>query len=651
MKRRLFIPLFLIILALAGCGGGFSATTYNLSGIVQDQYSNRIDGATVTLLSTSYSATTNSLGQFTFSNLSGGTYTVQISKDGFNTRQVDVVVQNNIVDFKITIYDSLSASASGKVEFGEYIQVKSAALTDCESLNTKYTELPEVILQSQENSDGILIQFNENVTKSEIIELLSNMGLSDYKIYDYGLVKLNIFTDPATKIAELEAKEEVKYIQLNYINRLNGTPNDPNYVDQWNLKMLNLEKAWDYAKGDEGDVIVAVLDSGIKSQIDLDNNILPGWDIVDNNNDPIDDVTPENQVSHGTFIASIIAAETNNAMGLAGIGWNNKVMPIKVFKAVFGDTESNDSLVAQGIYKAVEMGADIINLSLANTTTNPEYAKPIYHPVMENALKYATDNGIAIFAASGNDGIDTISYPASSSYTFSVGAVSYSEERCNYSNFGSGLDIMAPGGDGNSDDNTNYVPGYKGDSLSIPGLTGTSLATAHVSGVAGLIYTMGVTDPYQVYNILIDSATNKGDVIEYGAGILNAEMALYYALNNNSSVDITDVTLYPATYDASEKTWTLLTNEITPDASGNYTVYGIPPQEYIYIVGFINNNNNEYIETGEYFGATDISYIYDEKENQQNVDFKVYKVTSTQIDGVVPASIDDNNIVYKLKFK
>lgn len=260
---------------------------------------------------------------------------------------------------------------------------------------------------------------------------------------------------------------------------------------------------WDWTTGSE-DVVIAILDSGVAwDHEDLKNKVVPGYNFVFQNDDPYDDA------GHGTFVASVAAAETNNGIGIAGVSWRSKIMPVKVVAgfAIY-------SIIADGIRYAADQGARVINMSLGGT--NPSF-------VLEDACKYAFGKGAVLVASTGNYGWDRVLYPAAyDEYCLAVGASDANDERWENSNFGPAVDVVAPGVNviGALFDNKdpNNLNSYEWGS-------GTSYAAPCVSGVAALLiaYKPYLTNT-QVMDLIrftaddINSSTNPGidDFIGYG---------------------------------------------------------------------------------------------------------------------------------------
>lgn len=338
-------------------------------------------------------------------------------------------------------------------------------------------------------------------------------------------------------INSLKLNPNIEYAEPDYYAFAQFVPNDPYYKYQWNFSNnvyggINLGGAWDLSQGQ--DVVIAVIDTGVAYENynnflkapDLGNTqFVAGYDFIENDTHPNDDN------GHGTHVAGTIAQSTNNKIGVAGIAYNAKIMPVK---ALDKRGVGSYSAIASAIRYAADNGADIINLSLGG---------PNHSQAMLDAVRYAYNKGVLIVAAAGNDGKEIISYPAAyDDYVLAVGATRFDEKLSYYSNYGSSLDIVAPGGDLKVDQNGD---GY-GDGILQQTITpnnprkfgyyfyqGTSMATPHVAGVAGLIKALGVSTPQQIKAILLSTAKDLGQSgfdKFYGHGRLDAEASVKEAL-------------------------------------------------------------------------------------------------------------------------
>jgi subtilisin family serine protease len=241
-------------------------------------------------------------------------------------------------------------------------------------------------------------------------------------------------------------------------------PNDPRFGEQWALPVVGLPQAW--ASVPQGsNVVVAVIDSGIcANHPDLQGRLVAGYDFVQKDNDPTD------VFGHGCGVAGVIAANANNGLGIAGIAPNVQIMPLRVLD---GNGLGNYSNIALAIIYAVDNGANIINLSLAGSTSSP---------MMEQAVAYAVSRGVIVIAAAGNFGREGAFYPAAYPSVIAVGAVDpVTLARSSFSNYGADVDVYAPGRDILT---TNMAGDYEM-------VSGTSFAAPIVAGITALSESLG----------------------------------------------------------------------------------------------------------------------------------------------------------------
>ena len=311
---------------------------------------------------------------------------------------------------------------------------------------------------------------------------------------------------------------------------------DPRLDEQYSLARMRIPDAWSIARG--GTALVAVLDTGVQwahpdlsgrhainpreygsgkqsNGRDDDNNGLVddwrGWDFVSDDNDPRDDN------GHGTWVSGIIAAVADNGVGVAGISWTNPVLPVKVMNA--GGTGYSSDL-AFGIDYAVERGARIINLSVGGFG---------YSQLLSEAVLHAWQRGAVIVAAAGNERSSTPSYPAAYNHVVGVSATQADDEFTNWSNYGSAVDVAAPGAAVTTTD----CGGCSTASAGTPGyaaISGTSFATPNTAGVVALLMARFPSDTNQgTINRLIASVDDLGFPgwdSRYGHGRVNAFRAL-----------------------------------------------------------------------------------------------------------------------------
>lgn len=369
--------------------------------------------------------------------------------------------------------------------------------------------------------------------------------------------------DVAAAVTALSKNPNIEFVEPNFIASAYSVPNDPYYQPyQWNFDNpvyggIHAQAAWDTTAGDSS-VVVAVVDTGVAyenyssgrgraktnySQApDLAGTcFVPGYDFVNNDSHPNDDN------AHGTHVAGTVAQTTNNNLGVAGLAHDTCIMPVKVLNSNGSGTYTQ---IANGIYYAVDNGADVISMSLGGASGSA---------ALENAVAYAYNHGVTVIAAAGNSN-GAVGYPAKyDNYVIAVGATRYDEQRASYSNYGPSLDLVAPGGDTSVDQNGDgYVDGIlqqtfdpttkNTSSFSYWFFDGTSMATPHVSAAAAMLIAHGnATTPDQVREALQSTADDlglSGRDDQFGYGLINIPAALAWSegpVDNPPSVAITNL--------------------------------------------------------------------------------------------------------------
>ena len=364
--------------------------------------------------------------------------------------------------------------------------------------------------------------------------------------------------DLNSMMQKLRADPNVEYVEPDVMMRPMFDPNDAYYSLQWHYfeptAGINLPPAWDVTNG--AGVVVAVLDTGYRPHADLAANILPGYDMISdtfisNDGDRRDsDATdpgdwmragacgggypPQDYDSswHGTHTAGTIAAVTNNGIGVAGVAFGAKILPVRVLGVCGGYTSD----IADGIVWAAggsvsgvpanQHPAQVINMSLGGGGTCGY--------TFQNAINTARALGTTIVVAAGNEGINAAnSSPANCNGVITVAAVTRSGGRAYYSNYGSVVDIAAPGGDTRTT-GANGIVSTVNDGTTSPGndiyayYQGTSMASPHVAGVAALVYAAnpGIS-PDEMESLLKNTARAfPSGCSQCGAGIVDAAAAV-----------------------------------------------------------------------------------------------------------------------------
>lgn len=345
-------------------------------------------------------------------------------------------------------------------------------------------------------------------------------------------VKLPPGTDVAAAIRKYEANPNVEYAEPNYTRQLDFLPNDPGVSRQWALSDMDVENAWNISRGSPS-IIVAVIDTGIDiNHPDLRDKIVDPFNAVTSStsiSSVIDDV------GHGTHVAGIIAADLNNGIGIAGVGGNVKIMPIKAdsYDPTQGQPDFADSDIANGIYWAVNHGARVINMSLGGSQTSS---------TLNNAVNYALQHNVVVVAAAGNDGTNVPDYPAACSGVIAVAATDQTDTDTSWSNYGSYIDISAPGADIYSTTPT-YSPTYGISNLAekYDYLSGTSMASPEVAGLAALVLSVKPNLTVNQVQQLIYSNARDVDSAGWdqftGWGIIDAAKTLFAEIGPIGSLD------------------------------------------------------------------------------------------------------------------
>ncbi len=314
--------------------------------------------------------------------------------------------------------------------------------------------------------------------------------------------------DVPAALARLRGAPGVRFAEPEHRISAFKSPNDPLFRQQWSLAAVKAPKAWDRTTGG---VLVAVLDTGVDpAHPDLIGKVRPGGDFVDGDSDPVD------EQGHGTAVAGVVAARTNDRTGVAGASWGATILAERVLNH---DGVGSGCAAAVAMVDAVDRDAKIINLSLGG----PAAGCP---QVYQLAQDYAADAGVAGNAATRNEGNhgNPVSYPAACDGVIAVGATDRSGRRAVFSSYGPHLDLVAPG---------QQVPVLDREGAGEYGwaiASGTSFAAPLVAGVAALVLarTPSLTPP-QLEQRLVTTAKDlgkKGRDDGTGAGLLDAARAV-----------------------------------------------------------------------------------------------------------------------------
>ena len=379
--------------------------------------------------------------------------------------------------------------------FGFIAIVPTNAFADIEFKEKEFTK--------KHAPDRLLIKFKNDVSESYKKQTIHvNSGLISDEIPQ---IKVKIIKVPPHALEKIQAKlskhSAVEYVEKDFMIKPEMIPNDPTYPSQYHLPTIQADAAWDITQG-ETSIPIAILDSGVDpTHPDLAGKLQNGYNFYNNNNDWAD----AGNCGHGTKVAGVAAAISNNGIGVAGVAWDNPIIPIKI-------TDSNCygyySTMIKGIIHAADNGAKVANISYRIYAGDP----------LTDAAKYMHDKGGWVVTAGGNTG--AFANYADNPYIISVGATYSNDQATGYSTYGPYIDFVAPG----SYIYTTRNGGTYGAS------SGTSFSSPIVAGAIGLIAS---ADPSlsadEIYDVLKLSAVDLGapgrdDV--YGWGRINVSQAL-----------------------------------------------------------------------------------------------------------------------------
>jgi subtilisin family serine protease len=363
-----------------------------------------------------------------------------------------------------------------------------------------------------------------NVYSSRVLSKIAKLGAY--------LIQVPAQTTVEEIVYALARNPDVEYAEPNRLLTIHVTPNDPFFQYQYALNNkgqqvwvipgspqgkasadIKAPSAWEETKGTET-VTIAIIDTGVDLlHPDLKNKMKSsGRDYINNDFDATDDH------GHGTIVAGIAAAETNNNEGIAGVAWNCKILPVKVAGA---DGLGSEDKVADGIRWAVDNGAGVINISMGSVEPSL---------LIRDAVKYAYEKNVVVVVSAGN-GNGRVEYPAAyDEYVLAVAATDYDDNRTSWSSYGPEVDVAAPGEKVLGTYPTALTPSEFFPYL--PG-TGTSFSAPHVAGLAALL--KGLKPELKAADIMniirysaddVNASQFKGKDNYIGYGRINMEKAL-----------------------------------------------------------------------------------------------------------------------------
>jgi len=382
----------------------------------------------------------------------------------------------------------------------------------------------------------LLVRFKDEATSRTTQLALEKYTMSPIRpLYNSDVQLLHVPEGRELEIAAaLNVDPGVIYAEPNYVyHAFDLIPNDPSYSNQWAHPTIQSPGAWGITTG-SSDVVIAIIDTGVDlNHPDLAGKLGAGYDFVGG------DTTPFDENGHGTHVAGIAAAVTNNGVGVAGMSWGAQIMPVRVLN---NQGSGYNTAITEGIIWAYQNGAHIINLSLGGID---------FSQTMQDAIDAAHAAGSLVIAAMGNcrtsctiggqTYYNPTQYPAAYPNAMAVSATDYGDGYAYYSQYGSHCDIAAPGGEISYYHDPNgiystmptyavYMTTYYGYTTNYDYLQGTSQATPHVSGLAALIWSMDPTlTNDEVQNLIEQTADDlgaPGKDQDYGWGRINAYTAL-----------------------------------------------------------------------------------------------------------------------------
>ena len=346
--------------------------------------------------------------------------------------------------------------------------------------------------------------------------------------------------DTLAVLRMLQSRSDVEYAHPNYILFSQAIPNDPQYPNQrWHYEAINLPGAWDLETGASSPVTVAVIDGGVVAgHPDLAGKLLSGYDFYSNAEDSGDgdgrDPNPEDTSPgtdfHGNHVTGTVGAATNNSLGVAGVSWGVRVVPIRALSGGSGTLADVADALRWAAGKSVSgvptnaNPASVINMSLGGPVacTNA--------PALQQAINEANNTGAIIVVAAGNSNVDASTFsPAGCSGVITVGATNAAGNRASYSNYGTRIDLMAPGGEPSGQQVVSTL-----GSGQYWGKAGTSMAAPHVAGVLALMKSKkpaltaaeGLSILKETARPLSATQCNRPSGLECGAGLVDAQAAL-----------------------------------------------------------------------------------------------------------------------------
>jgi len=372
------------------------------------------------------------------------------------------IVLSTAVPEGIAVTEAAAVAAETEAALADVKNADDAPLRHTESVVevSQNADNIETIETVETVEDRVLIQFDTETSQQEREQYLAAINAQvTQEIPELNTLIVTI--EGLSQRPSLPASPIISSSEPDYLVRAAyGAPtNDPLFDNQWSLPATGITTAWESLPADATPIVVAVLDSGVcLDHPDLQGRFVNAWDYVD------DDAIPQDTFGHGCGVSGIIAANIDNEVGIAGIAPHVQIMPLRVLDHNGIGTYSD---VAQAIVRAVDEGAQFINLSLGGTQVSN---------VLADAVRYAVERDVMLIAAAGNTADGSLLLPAAYPAVIAVGSVDESLVISEFSSTSDSIDAWAPG--------ENIITTANNHDYEL--VSGTSFATPHVTGIAAI---------------------------------------------------------------------------------------------------------------------------------------------------------------------
>jgi thermitase len=360
----------------------------------------------------------------------------------------------------------------------------------------------EIVVKFRSTAGATTIAAIHQSLGSQVIEIIPRINVQR--------VRLSAGTTVESALSFYRGRTAVQYAEPNYRKHLTFTPNDPQFNSMWGMSKIKMPLAWDLGKGSPT-VVAAVIDTGIDlNHEDFAGKLVPGFDFSDNDSDPTF------SDSHGVHTAGTVGAATNNGKGVVGVGFNCKVMPLKIFPQAFATTSAN------AIIYAADKGAKVVSMSYGSYGSSQ---------VEKDATDYAWSKGVVLVGGAGNDNTSTPFYPNSFPKVIGVGSTDPTDQKSGFSNFGADHVMVAAPGE-------NILSTFPGNTYAA--IDGTSMACPHVAGLAALLFSFAPsgTSAQAIRNAIEQNTDPVGNWLKFGRINAQKAMKVFDVLSEDVSVPI-----------------------------------------------------------------------------------------------------------------